>query len=77
MAETRKQILQSIQQAIDSDWHNWEKLSYIRNRIQGLLNQETGSDGKPALMTIVNLTIVNVPVPTIGRELQFPESNLP
>ena len=41
MSETRTQILQSIQQAIDSDWHNWKKLSYIRSRIQGLLDQET------------------------------------
>ena len=41
MSQTRTQILQSIQQAIDSDWHNWKKLSYIRSRIQGLLDQET------------------------------------
>jgi glycogen synthase len=47
MNETHKQILQSIQQAIDSDWHNWQKLSYIRSRIQGLLDQETGPDGRP------------------------------
>jgi glycogen synthase len=47
MSETRTQILQSIQQAIDSDWHNWQKLSYIRSRIQQLLDQETSPDGKP------------------------------
>jgi hypothetical protein len=47
MSETRTQILQSIQQAIDSDWHNWQKLSYIRSRIQELLDQETSPDGKP------------------------------
>ncbi len=67
MSETRTQILQSIQQAIDSDWHNWQKLSYIRSRIQGLLDQETRPDGKPPVM-IVNLTIVNVAVPPTGRE---------
>lgn len=75
MSETRTQILQSIQQAIDSDWHNWKKLSYIRSRIQGLLDRETRPDGKPPVM-IVNLTVVNVAVPTIGRELQAPEANL-
>ena len=47
MSETRTQILQSIQRAIDSDWHNWRKLSYIRTRIQQLLDQETSPDGKP------------------------------
>ncbi len=67
MSETRTQILQSIQQAIDSDWHNWQKLSYIRSRIQGLLDQETRPDGKPSFM-IVNLTVVNVAVPPTGRE---------
>ncbi len=69
MSETHTQILQSIQQAIDSDWHNWQKLSYIRSRIQGLLAEETRPDGKPSCM-IVNLTIVNVAVPATGRELQ-------
>ena len=75
MAETRRQILQSIQQAIDSDWHNWQKLSYIRSRIQELLDQETRPDSKPSFR-IVDPTVVNVPVPTSGRELQFPESNV-
>jgi len=67
MSETHTQILQSIQQAIDSDWHNWQKLSYIRSRIQGLLDKETRPDGKPLVM-IVNLTVVNVAVPATGRE---------
>jgi hypothetical protein len=67
MSETRTQILQSIQQAIDSDWHNWQKLSYLRSRIQGLLDQETRPDGTPPVM-IVNLTVVNVAVPPTGRE---------
>ena len=75
MSETSTQILQSIQQAIDSDWHNWQKLSYIRNRIQGLLDQETRPDSKPPFM-IVNLTVVNVAVPATGRELPSPEANL-
>lgn len=75
MSETRTQILQSIQQAIDSDSHNWQKLSYIRSRIQGLLAEETRPDSKPSVM-IVNLTIVNVAVPTIGQELPSPEANL-
>jgi hypothetical protein len=47
MSETRTQILHSIQQAIDSDWHNWQKLSYIRSRIQELLDQETSPTGSP------------------------------
>ena len=67
MSETSTQILQSIQQAIDSDWHNWQKLSYIRNRIQGLLDQETRPGRTPPVM-IVNLTVVNVAVPPTGRE---------
>ena len=75
MSETRTQILQSIQQAIDSDSHYWQKLSYIRSRIRGLLADETRPDGRPSVM-IVNLTIVNVAVPTIGRELPSPEANL-
>ena len=74
MSETRTQILQSIQQAIDSDSHNWQKLSYIRSRIQGLLAEETRPNDKPSVM-IVNLTIVNVAVPTTGQELPSPEGN--
>ena len=68
MSETRTQILQSIQQAIDSDWHNWQKLSYIRSQIQGLLDQETRPDRTPSFM-IVNLTVVNITAPPTGREL--------
>jgi hypothetical protein len=67
MSQTRTQILHSIQQAIDSDWHNWQKLSYIRSQIQGLLDQETRPNGNPPV-TIVNLTIVNIAAPPTGQE---------
>ena len=74
MSETHTLVLQSMQQAIDSDSHNWQKLSYVRSRIQGLLAEETRPDSKPSVM-IVNLTVVNVAVPSTGRELPSPEAN--
>jgi hypothetical protein len=47
MNETRLQTLQSIQQALDSDWHNWQKPSYIRSRIQVLPGEENNDSRLP------------------------------